>query len=476
MSTLKRTLALLAALAITSVSFAACGDDEDSSSSSSSAADSSNASSDASSEGDSSDASSDGESLASGVELSTDTIDYTSEEGTMTIISWTADDANPMVEVYTEKSGNSNVKVELVAESGGDASTKYDAYLLGGNDVDIFMCDVDWVLKYAKDTYALPLSEVGITEADLANQFSYTVAIGKAPGELYASSFQATPGGYVYNNALAEEHLGVTSGDAMQEKMKDWDAFKATAAELKDATNGEVYICPTLGGLWQVYATNRSEAWVTSDNKLNVGEAAGFVDLAKELVDNGYVDANITQWSDDWAPMGANGKALGFFACTWCVKEKGGQLEGWQGETGDWTLIAGPQAYSWGGTFLCVGKNSDNKGMAGDFIKSFTVNEQCMYEYALATGDFVNNKNVMGKIVEEGSNSNALLGGQDQFAVFAEVAPKISMDGLVTEKDATIKSAFLTAVTNYCKGDASEWEDSFKKAVAETYADELNWD
>ncbi len=483
MSTLKRTLALLAALAITSVSFAACGDDAESSSSSSgsSTSDSTSTSDAGSSDAGSSDASGEssegeGEGVNSGVTLSTDTIDYQSEEGTLTVITWTADDAQPMADHYMEKSGNSNVKVEVVAESGGDAATKYDAYILGGNDVDIFMCDVDWVLKYAKDTYALPLSEVGITEADLANCFSYTVSIGTAPGELYAASFQATPGGYVYNNALAEEHLGVTDGAAMQEKMKDWDAFKATAAELSEATSGAVKICPTLGGLWQVYATNRSEAWVTADNKLNVGEAEGFVTLAKELVDGGYVDPAIGQWSPDWAPMGQNGTALGFFGCTWCVKEVGGQLEGWQGETGPWTLIAGPQAYSWGGTFLCVGKDSDNLAMAGDYIKSFCVNEQSMYEYALAVGDFVNNKNVMGKIVEEASNSNALLGGQDQFAVFAEVAPSITMEGLVTEKDSTIKAAFLTAVTNYCKGDADDWSVPFQEAVAEAYPDDLVWE
>ncbi len=463
MSTLKRTLALLSALAITSVSFAACGDNAESTSNSGSTSDSTSTSD----SGSASTSTSEGEG---------DTATYAQEDGTLTIICWTDADAKPMIEQYKAASGNDNVHLELVGKDGGDASVQYETYLVGGDDVDIFMCDVDWVLKYANAAYALPLSEVGITEADLANQFGYTVSIGKANGDLFATSFQATPGGYVYNNALAETHLGVTSGDDMQAKMGDWDGFKATAAELSAATDGAVKICPTLGGLWQVYATtSRTQAWVTSDNKLNVGEAAGFVDLAKELVDNGYVDPAIGQWSVDWAPMGQNGTALGFFGCTWCVKEVGGQLEGWQGETGPWTLIAGPQEYSWGGTFLCLAATADNKGMAGDFIKDYTINEDSMYKFATTTGDFVNNKNVMDKIVSEASNSNALLGGQDQFAVFAEVAPNISMEGLVTPMDATIKAKFLDAVTAYCKGESSDWEGAFTEAVKEAYPTELTW-
>lgn len=480
MSTLKRTLALLSALAITSVSFAACGGDEESTSGSTSTPAST---SDAAStpEGDSSapaeeDSSEPTEDLPEGVTLSTDAIDYVAEEGTLTILTWTPDDANPLINQYKESSGNDNVEYVQQGDGGGKAAELYPEYLLGGNEVDVFMAEADWILDFANSEYAKPLSEVGITVDDLSNCYDYTVSIGMNGDELYAASWQACAGGYVYNNALAEEYLGVTDGAAMQEKMKDWDAFKATAAELDEASGGTVDICASLGGLWQVYAANRTEAWVTSDNKLNVAEAEGFVTLAKELVDNGYVDGTVTQWNDGWYAQGTTGAALGYFGSTWCLKEVGGQLASWQGETGPWTLINGPQAYCWGGTWLLVANQCNNMGMAGDFIKTFCVNEQEIYKYATTVKDFVNNKNVMTYILENDTTENALLGGQNHFEVLYESAAGIDMDGLITDKDAKIKSAFLTAVTSYVNGEADDWSEPFQDAVAEVYPDELVWE
>ncbi len=495
MSTLKRTLALLSALAITSVSFAACGGDDESTSGSTSTPATSTSDAASTPAGDSSapaeegDGGSEGTEMPEGVTLSTETIDYVEEEGTLTILTWTPDDATPMIDQYKASSGNENVEYVRQGDGGGAAAGLYPEFLLGGNEVDVFMAEADWILDFANSEYAKPLSEVGITVDDLANCYDYTVSIGLNDGELYAASWQACAGGYVYNNALAEQYLGVTSGDAMQEKMKDWDAFKATAAELDEASGGTVDICASLAGLWQVYAANRTEAWVTADGKLNVAEAEGYVTLAKELVDNGYVDGTVGQWNDGWYAQGSTGAALGYFGSTWCLKEVGGQLASWQGiaydeETGEkiadgngpWTLINGPQAYCWGGTWLLVANQCNNMGMAGDFIKTFCVNEQEIYKYATTVKDFVNNKNVMTYILENDDTQNALLGGQNHFEVLYDSAAAIDMEGLITDKDAKIKSAFNDAVTKYVNGEADDWSEPFQDAVAEIYPDELVWE
>jgi hemin uptake protein HemP len=112
--------------------------------------------------------------------------------------------------------------------------------------------------------------------------------------------------------------------------------------------------------------------------------------------------------------------------------------------------------------------------MVASFMKYFTVNSDTMKAYALAKPDYVNNKTAMQSIVDEKSNSNALLGGQDQFAVLHEGAQKINLNGLITPYDASIKSAFLDAVNAYCAGETADEAaclEDFKGRVAEAVQD-----
>jgi hypothetical protein len=80
----------------------------------------------------------------------------------------------------------------------------------------------------------------------------------------------------------------------------------------------------------------------------------------------------------------------------------------------------------------------------------------------------------MQSIVDEGSNSNENLGGQDQFAVVHENALNIDLNGLITPYDASIKSAFLDAVNAYCAGETADADaclEDFKDRVAESVTD-----
>ena len=103
-----------------------------------------------------------------------------------------------------------------------------------------------------------------------------------------------------------------------------------------------------------------------------------------------------------------------------------------------------------------------------------TLNAETMKAYALEHSDFVNNKTVMADIVAAGSNSNAVLGGQDQFAALADSADAINLDGIAGQYDGTINDKFVTAVLSYCKGDLASEEDctnNFLDAVATALPD-----
>lgn len=466
----KRILAALLASAAV-LSFAGCSKDNgssgDSSAADSSAADSS-AADDSSNAGDSA----------------------LSSEETLTILAWTGNsDIKNMVKLFCQEKGYSEDQIVIkgVGDNGEGARDQYAQYLSGDGDADLMCLEADWILQYINDdTLVAPLSDLGITEADYANAYDYTVQIGKDKnGVLKGASFQAAPGGFVYRTDLAEEYLGVKTPEEMQEKVKDWDTFMETAKTVYEASGNKTSLTATEGGLWQVYAANRTQPWVV-DGKLVMDTAEDFFDVAKTMSDNHYL-AGVPQWDPAWYQAGQDGTTMGYFFSTWCMTNSdGSQL--WQAEGvtkdddgnlsgptfGKYNICEGPTGYFWGGTWLAASTKCDTKDLATEFVKFFTTDADTMQKYAEFTGDFTNNKVAMQAIIDAGTNKNDLLGGQDQFAVLADGANNIKMDGLITEYDSKIKSCLNTAVQDYIAGTYATKEeavDAFKKSVVATFPD-----
>ena len=173
---------------------------------------------------------------------------------------------------------------------------------------------------------------------------------------------------------------------------------------------------------------------------------------------------------------------MGYFFSTWCLTA-GAQLEQASGGTsgatyGKYNICVGPSNYAWGGSWLAPSVKCDNKTMAAEFINFFTTDSASMQKYAETSGDFVNNKVSMQAVVDAGTNQNAALGGQDQFAVLISAANGIDMDGKITRYDSDIKNSFNNAVQGYVDGTYAtkdEALDAFQNDVAAKFPD-LNWD
>ncbi len=477
----KRILAALLASAAV-LSFAGCSKDNGSSGDSSAADSSSGAADSSAADSSAADSSAADSSNAGDSALSS--------EETLTILAWTGNsDIKNMVKLFCQEKGYSEDQIVIkgVGDNGEGARDQYAQYLSGDGDADLMCLEADWILQYINDdTLVAPLSDLGITEADYANAYDYTVQIGKDKnGVLKGASFQAAPGGFVYRTDLAEEYLGVKTPEEMQEKVKDWDTFMETAKTVYEASGNKTSLTATEGGLWQVYAANRTQPWVV-DGKLVMDTAEDFFDVAKTMSDNHYL-AGVPQWDPAWYQAGQDGTTMGYFFSTWCMTNSdGSQL--WQAEGvtkdddgnlsgptfGKYNICEGPTGYFWGGTWLAASTKCDTKDLATEFVKFFTTDADTMQKYAEFTGDFTNNKVAMQAIIDAGTNKNDLLGGQDQFAVLADGANNIKMDGLITEYDSKIKSCLNTAVQDYIAGTYATKEeavDAFKKSVVATFPD-----
>ena len=497
MNTLKKTLALVATLAMATGAFASCGGDDSSSStssstsSSSSTAESSEESSDessAESSDESSAESSDESSSSSSVEAKASTevgeVQLATGGDTFTVAAWNADDVPAMLEQWKKATGTSDDKVNFINfdVGGGSASEKYDALFNDGSDLDVYFCEADWALKYINDdTKTAPLEQLGFTDDNFADIYAYTDEIGKdSNGVRKGVSWQAAAGGFAYRTDLAEQYLGVKTPEEMQAKIGNWEDFVTTAEDIAEQSGGKTALADTLGGMWQVFAAGRTNPWVV-DNALEVDASCEeFANYAKRLWDCGGVTKN-PQWDASWYASGQDDSAMGFFVSTWGFGDAIlAQAAGGEGGAtyGKWNVCQGPAPYFWGGTWIVVNPATDNAEEAQSFIKTFTVDRDQIKEYALSKPEYCNNMVVMQEIVDSGENPNDyvtnLLDGQNYFAVLHENAKKINLNGLITPYDATIKSDFIETVQSEYLESGASWEDTqiaFMKKVASDIPD-----
>jgi hypothetical protein len=103
------------------------------------------------------------------------------------------------------------------------------------NKVDLFLMEADYALKYVDTDYTMPMADLGITDADLADQYQYTQSIvTDSNGKLKGSSWQACSAGLIYNREAAKEVLGTDDPEEVQAAVSDWDKFVETAKKVEE--------------------------------------------------------------------------------------------------------------------------------------------------------------------------------------------------------------------------------------------------
>lgn len=477
MNTLKRTLALVATLAMASTAFASCGSDDSSSSSEATTAAATEAGSDeATTEGGDVEATSEDTQAPVESAASTDLGEVKLKTGgdKFTVVAWNDQDVPALLDNWGKFGGDTS-KNNFISfgVGGGDASEKYDALFQSGDDLDVYFCEADWALKYINDdTKTAALEDLGFSEANFADVYDYTNEIGRATeganeGKIVGASWQAAPGGFAYRADLAKEYLGVNSPEEMQAKIEGWDNFVAAATTVAEATDGKVALADSLGGMWQVFAANRTQPWVSNGRLTFDSSCEDFAKIAKTLWDNGGVTKN-DQWTDSWIPAGQDGACMGYFVSTWGFGETAFFGQASSKSHGNWALCEGPAPYFWGGTWIVVNPATDNADLAQSFIFNSTVNKEAMKEYAVTKPDYVNNKVVMQELVDANTDPDSYvtenLGGQNYFAVLHENAKAINLKGLITPYDALVKGKFIDQLKKvYCDG--GSYEDTISAAM-----------
>lgn len=391
---------------------------------------------------------------------------------------WNADVMNNVIKYFDEVYPEDADRIVYVNTGGSDYyQTKIDALLDDPTNPqypDMIAMEMDYIMKYTDSDYTLPVSELGITDADMKNMYQYTIDAATVNGEVKGLSWQAAPGAMMYRRSLAEKYLGTSDPDKVQEFFKDWDTMLETGKKIVADSNGETKLFSGVDDVKRVYQAERKNAWYDENSVLSVEDTmSNYMDYAKELQDNGLTNGT-AQWSDEWHSNVQSDNTFAYMGCTWFLQwtlkqDCGGEKVG-EGTYGDWAMCAGPQPYYWGGTWLGVTTGCSDKEFAGKIMKATTCDTDVMKNICKGSLDYVNNKEAVAALSQEGVGKYDFLGGQDFLAYFSPLAEKVQLPAMCGE-DFYITNAFDDQVSEYVNGnkDKETAIKDFKDYVVDLY-------
>jgi len=335
--------------------------------------------------------------------------------------------------------------------------------------VDMFVLEADYATKYVKSEFVIDMSTIGL---DTSKQYKYTVdVVTNAAGKVVGSSWQATPGAIVYNEAVAKAVYGAdVTVDQMAEKLSTFDKFKTTAAEVKAKSTESAPLYTLIGpDCWfRTYANNLS-AKMYDGSKITVdAKLIDWVNDTKEFATNGYIQGVIDDyklWGGEWAAAMAQDKALCVFTCPWftdfCLT--GNRAKG-KDTDGNWNyagmkMVAGYSSWFWGGTWLTatpVSQQEDTiKTDIANIIKDMTTNKDTLLLISKGTLDFTNNKEAMDALSKEtaapGNPGYSTFFAQNPYGIYAAAVEKADLSK-ASDFDQQISEKIQGAFRPYFQG------------------------
>lgn len=334
--------------------------------------------------------------------------------------------------------------------------------------IDIFLVEADYALKYVDSEYTLPISSLGITQNDIADQYKYTQEIvTDSNGVLKALSWQGCPGILYYNREIAKEIFGTDDPAVVQANLKDWDTFLSTAQYMRNAGYSMV---SSVYDTYRTYENNRSSKWVV-DGKINIdANIMKWVDDSKYLVDLGVAGTH-DLWTDAWSKgFYPEGNVFCYLGPAWMINfSMASDVNGSLANIGGWAGTEGPQASFWGGTWICAATGTDNAELIKDIMLKLTTDTELMKGIVMKDDDFVNNASAMNALCQSDYRSNCM-GGQNPLPMYCANAHKLDMS-YVCAYDQGINEEFQKAMRGYFEGTLTKEEalELFYRGVIEKY-------
>ncbi|MBO4336548.1 MAG: carbohydrate ABC transporter substrate-binding protein [Lachnospiraceae bacterium] len=350
-----------------------------------------------------------------------------------------------------------------------DALLPYNCEVADDERIDIFLVEADYALKYVDTGYVMPISELGIDNSELFDQYQYTKDIMTASdGTIRGLTWQGCPGVLIYNREIAKEVLGSDDPGEVQEAVKNWDAWNDTARKVGEKG---YKMTATVNDTYRVYSNNVRRRWVEND-KIHIDDSImDWLHSSKALVDNGLT-TTAELWSEEWYEgFYPEGGVFCYFGPAWMINlTMDADTEGSIANQGGWGACEGPQSFYWGGSWIVAAAGTDNPSTVAKIMRAMTTDKEIMTDIVKKDSDFVNNKTVIEETSSGRDYAFDALGGQNPVRMFASGAEKLSLSN-ITEYDQGCNEEFQKAMKPYFDGEATKKEalDEFYDVITRKY-------
>lgn len=391
------------------------------------------------------------------------------------------DEVKGMIPYFEEK--YPNIKVEFTLVPTDVYASKLKNAIQSGNAPDVFALEGAFVRSFVEEPGVMENLDDLKTDLKEMEIVPYTLDIGTDfEGNLKAVSWQAAPGAMFYRRSLAKKYLGTDDPAEVQNYFSDMSKFMETAEMIQKNSDGKCFTVCTPDDLSYIFKSERETGWV-KDGKIVIDDKMlEFADFYKQMDEKGF-SAKQTAWSEGWfAGMSGqlkdvNGnpqEIFSYFFPAWGLSytliPNAASADGTMDTSGDWGVINGPAPYYWGGTWLGVNSQSDNKEMAKEMVKYFSTDEEFLTQWVKEKNDYVASKKIMEKVTANVSND--FLAGQNPYEVFLKDSQEIN-GKLLTSYDQEMDRIYNNEKENYKEGriNLDELKDNLTEKAKRMFPD-----
>lgn len=280
---------------------------------------------------------------------------------------WTYFDQAPFLKEQFELK-YPNVTINLEVFGGEDYQTKLMNTLPSGQGVpDLFDLEEGYVYKFINSPLLENLEEHGVREFT-NDYYPWALAMATdANGDIRGVCDNVSPIAMWYLRDAMEEWLGTSDDAEITAKLSSWDAILEAALDIKERSNGEVYLMANVGDIVTIEAYSLTP--FVRDGEFAIEQ--GWIDLMqvmRDFWDQGAV-ADLGGWSGEWASAWNDGTLLIRVMPSWDF------FTNWDLNEGNVGVAAPFKGSYEGGTYRAIYSGSEKKDLCLKFIEFLTTVE-----------------------------------------------------------------------------------------------------
>ncbi|MGI6018531.1 MAG: extracellular solute-binding protein [Marvinbryantia sp.] len=318
-----------------------------------------------------------------------------------------------------------NVEVEFVFQDTTAHHQALQTSLAAGDGApDVAMVEGAYIAQY-KDSPALAnLYDFGVEELkDDFVEFKWDQAISSDGSRMVALPWDLGPTLFYYRTDVFEEVGLPTDPKEVEELMSTWDGVLEVAEKV--SIPGQRWFLPSAAYPYQWLFINRDYY----DDDLNlILEREGDLECLEaclKIRENGW-DMNVDMWSPEAYAAYANGSCVCVASGSWFSGFFKTDIDpDGAGHWGATTLPAGMAPTNWGGSFLVIPEQSDNKEAAWAFVKYMMATAEAQNTMFGAIDYFPAYKPAWDAAPELYTDPDEYFGGQAPNAIATEIAGQV---------------------------------------------------